>query len=309
MDEEGWDCLLAERGVSSAEIREGRYNAVFHLVTCAEGKEQFYTLENNEARSESASEARDLDVKTRKAWLGHQNLMVFDNTTDFETKLRDIVAAVSKLVGLPTTMKNITVKYLLRSNPDLNSFPEDVRYYIFDVEKVYLYNIASNSTTNNTSTDSNFIEEYSFIRKRSHISLTGIELGTTYGITTARTLHDGNNIEVKRIISSREYQSAYHARDTSRHIVKQRRISFLYKTQSFNIHIYKEPIEDLCIVCAQAAASVVVDEVERSDNEEVCDDNQPAVDFPPFLDLERRLNNSREDEEKFGSYNISLMNG
>eukprot|EP00555_Chaetoceros_dichaeta_P011260 CAMPEP_0198255876 /NCGR_PEP_ID=MMETSP1447-20131203/5914_1 /TAXON_ID=420782 /ORGANISM="Chaetoceros dichaeta, Strain CCMP1751" /LENGTH=465 /DNA_ID=CAMNT_0043942365 /DNA_START=163 /DNA_END=1560 /DNA_ORIENTATION=+ len=308
MSPEGWDKLMEERGVSSAEIREGRYNAVFHLVTSAEGAEQFYSLENNAARNETAEQAREVDVLTRKAWLGHQNLMVFDNSTDFETKLRDIVAAVSKLVGLPTTMKNMTVKYLLRKNPDLAAFPEDVHYYIFDVEKVYLYNIDINSTS--TSTDSNFIEEYSFIRKRSHISLQGKELGTTYGITTARTLHDGNNIEVKRIISSREYISAYHARDTSRHIVKQRRISFLYKTQSFNIHIYKEPIDNLCIVQAQAAS---VDDVDQCHNGESNgstkrEGNEPAVDFPPFLDLERRLENNKEDEEKFGSFNISLMN-
>ncbi len=34
-------------------LREGRYDAVFHLVTAAQGAERFYTLENNEARSET----------------------------------------------------------------------------------------------------------------------------------------------------------------------------------------------------------------------------------------------------------------
>ena len=34
-------------------MREGRYDAVFHLVTAAQGAERFYTLENNQARSET----------------------------------------------------------------------------------------------------------------------------------------------------------------------------------------------------------------------------------------------------------------
>jgi len=305
---EEWDTFLAKRGLTSAEIREGRYNAVFHLVSAAEGAEQFYTLENNTARSETVEEAKRLDILTRNAWVGHHNLIVIDNSTGFEHKLNKMVAAVSKLVGLPPTMKHMTVKFLLRKIPDFHAFPEDVEYHIFDVEKVYVYDIDMNAT--NSSSDSNFVKEYSFIRKRSHVSLQGKELGTTYGFTTARIMHDGNNVEIKRIISAREYTSAYNARDTSRHIVKQRRISFLYKTHAFNIHIYKEPIENLCIVHAQP---VFVGNTDQRDNGE-CNGNQnqeknePAVDFPPFLDLDRRLKDNDEDNKKYGAFSISLMN-
>lgn len=308
VSQEEWDKFLSERGVSSAEIREGRYNAIFHLVTCAEGAEQFYTLENNAARTETVEEARRLDILTRKAWVGHHNLMVFDNNTGFEKKMDKVVAAVSKLVGLPSTMKNTTVKFLLREIPDFVTFPEDVEYHIFDVEKVYLYDINVNST--DISSDSNVIEEYSFIRKRSHVSLQGKLGTTTYGMTTVRIMHDGSNVEIKRIISAREYVSACQARDASRHIVKQRRVSFLYKTQSFNIHIYKEPMENLCIMHAQVPSLGGLDrqkeeEVNGSENQER---NEPVVDFPPFLDLDRRLENNKEDNSKYGAFNISLMN-
>lgn len=41
-------------------LRDGRYDGIFHLVTAASGAEEHYSLENNEARSESVEMARDV---------------------------------------------------------------------------------------------------------------------------------------------------------------------------------------------------------------------------------------------------------
>ena len=136
MSTEEWDKFLHRRGVSSAEIREGRYNAVFHLVTAAEGAEKYYSLDNNDARSETPEQARNLDKQTRTAWVGHPKLFVIDNTTDFEGKLNKLVSVASELVGLPSTNKQVTVKYLVRSIPDVTLFPQEIQYHLFEVEKV-----------------------------------------------------------------------------------------------------------------------------------------------------------------------------
>ena len=40
-----------------------RYNMVMHLVSAADGARQFYTLENNEARYETADQAVAVDQK------------------------------------------------------------------------------------------------------------------------------------------------------------------------------------------------------------------------------------------------------
>lgn len=111
---------------------------MFHLVTAAEGAERFYTLDNNDARTETPEEARRLDHLSRRAWLGHPKHFVIDNTTDFEGKMNKLVSIASRLVGLPTTSKSVTIKYLLKGEPDLSTFPEDVQYSIFEVEKVCL---------------------------------------------------------------------------------------------------------------------------------------------------------------------------
>jgi hypothetical protein len=92
MSPESWGSLLDKRDVVCvSELREGRYNAVFHLVTAAEGAEKFYTLENNAVRTETPDEARRVDHMTRNAWLGHPNLVIFDNSTDFEGKMQRVV--------------------------------------------------------------------------------------------------------------------------------------------------------------------------------------------------------------------------
>lgn len=167
-------------------------------------------------------------------------------------------------------------------------------YQIFDVEKIYL-----KRTTNPAGAGAE-ANNYSFIRRRTNVDANGNEAGSVYQLTTVFHAAD-EMIEQKRIISEREYRTAALSRDTSRHIVQQRRISFLYAKQSFTIHSYQKPVDQLLILHAQvegkkedgtdAAASAV---------------SEPPVTLPPFLPVERRLTNSKEDEQKYGAYSISL---
>ena len=93
-------------------------------------------MDNNDTRTETPEEARRLDHLSRAAWLGHPKHFVIDNATDFEGKMNKLVAIASRLVGLPTTSKSVTIKYLLKGEPDLATFPEEVQYSVFEVEKV-----------------------------------------------------------------------------------------------------------------------------------------------------------------------------
>ena len=53
-----WQALLDDFGVSEKQLRDNRYDAVLHLVTAAEGAEQFYITEvAGEPRYESLDEA------------------------------------------------------------------------------------------------------------------------------------------------------------------------------------------------------------------------------------------------------------
>ena len=57
-DENVWQAILDETGWSTIQLRDRRYEAVIHMVTAAEGAEEFYSIENNIARSEGLEEAR-----------------------------------------------------------------------------------------------------------------------------------------------------------------------------------------------------------------------------------------------------------
>lgn len=120
----------------------------------------------------------------------------------------------------------------------------------------------------------------------------GKRKGTVYQLTEVRRSGHGELVELKRIITAREYSASYKVRDLSRHIVRQERISFLYERQSFTVHIYKNPSPGLCILHAQ---------VESTNGEE------PVVKLPEFLDVDRQLLGS-DDEKRYGSYALSVIN-
>jgi len=124
------------------------------------------------------------------------------------------------------------------------------------------------------------------VRRRTHGN------ANVYGQTIVRRTFDGRDIEVKRIITGREYQNALKTRDPKRHIVKQKRICFLCNQQSFTIHVYRKPVRNLNILHCQST----------SDNE---------VEMPEFLLglISRQLNlddPESRDEENYGAYAISL---
>ena len=135
-------------------------------------------------------------------------------------------------------------------------------------------------------------EAYSFIRKRITVDKNQKRLGEVYQLTTVQRTPEGEVIEQKRIISAREYNTAYKSRDNSRHVIRQERISFLYKLQSFTIHIYENPSSD--------GLSILHAQVETGHAEEL------NVDVPPFLDIVRRLEGS-VDEQEYGAYSLSLI--
>jgi predicted ATPase len=190
--EDEWNTLCEKRGVDVTDLRDNRYNAVFHMVTAADGAEAYYSLENNASRTETAEQARELDQKTQKAWLGHPHMYVFDNSTDFEGKLSRLIDLISTLVGLPNLSRR-SCKFLLKKKPTRNMFPDDVAYHVFEVEKLYLVNQDADEAS------------YSFVRKRTTIDKkTGQHRGSVYQLTTVEKAENGEIIEQKRYVRKEE---------------------------------------------------------------------------------------------------------
>lgn len=97
MPEEIFNSIIEKYHITQMHILY-RYDAVFHLVTSADGAEEFYTLKNNDARSETPEEARVLDRKTKEAWVEHPHLRIIDNSTDFEGKINRLLDEILSFI-------------------------------------------------------------------------------------------------------------------------------------------------------------------------------------------------------------------
>lgn len=95
MSRESWERVLKTNGWNTVELRDNRYNQVIHLVTSADGAEEYYNVEDNPCRTEGLELARELDRRTIEAWVGHPYIDVIDNSTDFDTKMRRMISVRS----------------------------------------------------------------------------------------------------------------------------------------------------------------------------------------------------------------------
>lgn len=204
------ECL----GVNEIELRDN-YDAVFHLVTAAKGAEEFYTTANNAARTETVEEAASLDDKLISAWTGHPHFRVIDNTTNFEDKIRRLIAEVSSFLGEPEPFE-IERKFLIEF-PDikwLDSLPNCQR---IEIIQTYL------------KSDRN---EEVRVRQR------GSDGHYIYFQTTKRKISDIKRVEIERRLSESEYIRLLMDADTTRRQIRKDRYCLTYENQYFEIDIY-----------------------------------------------------------------------
>lgn len=101
---EMWEELTASCHTSTHQLRNGkRYDAILHLVSAADGAEEFYNTVTNEQRYEKADEAgkalaRELDKKTYNAWTGHPHVRLIKSDADFERKMQQVIEEISKVL-------------------------------------------------------------------------------------------------------------------------------------------------------------------------------------------------------------------
>lgn len=201
-------------GASEVELRDS-YDAVFHLVTAAKGAESFYTTANNAARTETVEEAAALDDKLIAAWTGHPHLRVIDNATDFEAKMRRLIAEISSFLGEPEPFE-IERKFLIEY-PDikwLESIPNCQR-----IEMIQTYLKSANGDE---------------VRVRQR----GMDGSYIYFLTTKRKISERKRVEIERRLSKDEYLKLLMDADTSRRQIRKTRYCLTYQNQYFEIDVY-----------------------------------------------------------------------
>eukprot|EP01094_Clydonella_sp_ATCC50884_P000728 TRINITY_DN10557_c0_g1_i2.p1 TRINITY_DN10557_c0_g1~~TRINITY_DN10557_c0_g1_i2.p1 ORF type:complete len:348 (-),score=67.92 TRINITY_DN10557_c0_g1_i2:137-1180(-) len=222
MSDETWEKMLEVNGWTVNDLRERRYDAVIHLVTAAIGAESFYTLENNETRTETVEEAIELDHKCANAYLGHPKHFFADNiNADFTTKLSRVLNFVLEVMQLPQVLDGNERRLLLDSFPPEELW-EGVKYEEFRLEIQFLNHDQTMGLGRLT--------------KRSQGD------STTHYCSFQHTDNLNRSWSVnERRISDREYHALSTNTDPSRVPVKKRLRSFLYKETLLVVNEYLSP--------------------------------------------------------------------
>lgn len=225
MRPEMWEEITRAVGTSTAELRDTRYDAVLHLVSAADGAEQFYTTSNNASRNEKADEkglqiARMLDKRVIEAWTGHSHLRVINNHEDFDAKINRVLKEISNVLGLPQPIEEER-KYLVELMGEVVNGIES------DITQTYLV-----------------AEPGCEVRLRRH----GWNGKYVNVHTTKKRISDKEQLETERQVSNNLYQSLLQQADPYRLTIHKVRKSFIWKGQFFELDSFISPHPGLMIL-------------------------------------------------------------
>ena len=239
---EEWEEITRMAGTNSNALRES-YDAVLHLVSAADGAEQYYTTATNATRYEQANEeglriARELDKKVIKAWTGHPHLRVINNHDDFENKLNRVITEISKVVGLPQPVQEER---------------------IFRVELIGDIPECSESLITQT---------YLVAEPGCEVRLRRREWSGGKVVNVHRSkkrISDTEIIETERQIDNNLYEQMLQQADPYRATIRKKRQSFIWKGQFFEIDTFLEPLDNLVMMETKGVTE------------------KETVNFPPFV--------------------------
>jgi CYTH domain-containing protein/thymidylate kinase len=242
MPAETWEEITRAVSTSTPELRQ-RYHAVLHLVSAADGAEQFYTTSNNASRNENNDDeglriARMLDKKVIKAWTGHPHLRVINNNEDFETKMHRVLKEISAVLSLPQPI-------------------EQERKYIVEVTGPLPDDSIESEITQTYLRGNPDAEER--LRKRSW------DKKVVYVHTTRKKISPTEEMVTERQINNNLYEMMIALADPEREAIHKLRHSFIWKGQYFELDSYKDRLDGLVILETKGITE------------------HKSVKFPPFL--------------------------
>ena len=217
MSEEEFNWITEKMHTGKIELRD-QYDAVFHLVTAAKGAEKYYTLANNQARTETVEEASAVDDKLIKAWTGHPHFRIIDNSTGFEDKMMRLIREITAFLGEPTPME-IERKYLI-AYPDLDALEQRPNCERVKIVQTYL--------------KSDDPDEEVRVRRR------GTSGHYVYFITRKRKTSSMKRVEIEERLTRGEYNDLLDRADPAFRPIRKNRYCLSENGLYYEIDIYPE---------------------------------------------------------------------
>ncbi|EGR34341.1 hypothetical protein IMG5_015480 [Ichthyophthirius multifiliis] len=257
-----WQELLNQMNINEFTIRDQRYDCVVHLVTSADGAEDFYNKQNTNGRRESPQEAINLDRKIQLAWFAHSVYFKMENELKFDQKLQQLVQTVRKQVGLPVQLKKFNKRYLIQNEKEFTQImPKDLKIQKFFIEDNFV-------KTEINSQD----PEYKFYIK---IRRRGQESQYTYSWFQSEYRNGKQIGSQKKQLNFKEYLFMLSLCDKARQNLLKERICFMQNGLFYIIDTYENVKEGFSILKVK-----------------VQDENQPHV-VPNFVKIIRDVTHEK----------------
>jgi len=242
MKPEEWETITDMADTDSNQLRS-RYDAVLHLVSAADGAEQYYTTATNATRYEQADEAglrvaRELDKKVIRAWTGHSCLRVINNHDDFDTKLNRVLMEISKVLGLPLPAQE---------------------------ERIFRIEIVGEMPD---TSESDITQTYLVAEPGCEVRLRRREWSGGKVVNVHRSkkrISPTEIIETERQVDNNLYEQMLQQADPYRQTIHKHRHSFIWQGQFFEIDKFLSPVDDLIMMEVKGVVE------------------QETVKFPPFV--------------------------
>lgn len=220
VEEDQYAQILTKLGLNQLKLLDN-YDMIIHLVTAADGKEEYYTLDNNTARTETIEEARQLDKKTIDAWIGHNNLKIIDNSSSFEEKMNKVVDHINNLLGNPISLKKQR-KFLIDLNNSNIDFLNKENCIKIDIEQTYLIDSSNNNDYEKR------------LRKRTY------KEQDTYYFTVQKKKQDGvSKIITDKKITEKEYLKMLSLYE-KKPVLRKTRYAFTKEKQYFKLDVFED---------------------------------------------------------------------
>lgn len=238
--------ILLRGGWTLEKLRDERYDAVVHMVSAAIGAPEYYNMDNP-ARFENLEEAVEADERLRQMYIGHPCLRVFDNATDFESKLDRVMKFVGHVIGHEFP-HNLTRKFSLKKPLDTATI--SIPFVRARITVTVLHNSRE--------------EEVMQVMKREQDSV------CIYFYVCIKHTVDGPATKSEHRISAREYASLLQQRDPSRVDIVKDNVSFVHKSHYCEVATFIEP------AWAKGQTVLYVD----------CENSEQELNLPSFLEVD-----------------------
>lgn len=207
-----------------------QYDAVIDLV----GRKDFYTTENNEARSEDADYALELGATTLKGWLGHNKIKIVLPKDTMDEKLNEVLNIINEVLAEKPVKRQDKYSIDL-SSTDLDGIIRKSRGVI--IEQTYLQS-----------------EEN--VEKR--IRKVTMNNSTSFHFSVYKIMEDGSRVIISdKTIDERVYNELMSFKDNKYDTIKKHRYCFSEEGTYFNLDVF-ENMPDIGIL-----------EINVSENEQV----------------------------------------